>query len=247
MSETYYCEKCNRTMDETQFYSSNNLEKYPNNGKLHQCKKCITMHVDNWNPDTYVWILKEVDVPYIPEEWSKLLQTYCKDPSKVTGMTVLGRYLSKMKLKQWRDYRYKDSQFLIDVANNKKEVAMKSIGYEAAEIAEAIEKSNHIIERPPNFPDPQNVKKEEEDYFARQSGEEIDDFQDTLTDEDKTFLRLKWGKTYKPEEWIKLEQLYEEMMGSYDIQSAGHIDTLKLICKTSLKANQLIDIGDKTI
>ena len=34
------------------------------------------------------------------------------------------------------------------------------------------------------------------------------------------------------------------MMESYDIQTAGHIDTLKLICKTSLKANQLIDIGD---
>jgi hypothetical protein len=34
------------------------------------------------------------------------------------------------------------------------------------------------------------------------------------------------------------------MMDSYDIQTAGHIDTLKLICKTSLKANQLIDIGD---
>ena len=34
------------------------------------------------------------------------------------------------------------------------------------------------------------------------------------------------------------------MMESYDIQSAGHIDTLKMICKTSLKANQLLDIGD---
>jgi len=34
------------------------------------------------------------------------------------------------------------------------------------------------------------------------------------------------------------------MMASYDIQGAGHIDTLKLLCKTSLKANQLIDIGD---
>ena len=34
------------------------------------------------------------------------------------------------------------------------------------------------------------------------------------------------------------------MMESYDIQSAGHIDNLKLVCKTSLKANQLIDIGD---
>ena len=33
-------------------------------------------------------------------------------------------------------------------------------------------------------------------------------------------------------------------MASYDIQGAGHIDTLKLVCKTSLKANQLIDMGD---
>jgi len=57
-------------------------------------------------------------------------------------------------------------------------------------------------------------------------------------------LRLKWGKSYKPDEWVTLEKLYNEMMESYDIQSAGHIDTLKLICKTSLKANQLIDIGD---
>ena len=34
------------------------------------------------------------------------------------------------------------------------------------------------------------------------------------------------------------------MMESYDIQTAGHIDTLKMVCKTSLKANQLIDMGD---
>ena len=74
-----------------------------------------------------------------------------------------------------------------------------------------------------------------DDYFAEQSGN--DDFVDDLTEEDRTYLRLKWGKTYKPEEWVKLEQLYEEMMASYDIQGAGHIDTLKLICKTSLKAN----------
>jgi len=34
------------------------------------------------------------------------------------------------------------------------------------------------------------------------------------------------------------------MMDSYDIQSAGHIDTLKMICKASLKTNQLLDMGD---
>jgi hypothetical protein len=54
--------------------------------------------VDNWNPRTYLWILEEIDVPYIEDEWNKLLERYGKDRTKITGMTILGRYLSKMKL-----------------------------------------------------------------------------------------------------------------------------------------------------
>ena len=241
--QQYYCKKCNRTMSDDQFYGSNNLEKYPE-GKLDTCKKCITMHVDNWNPDTYIWILQECDVPYVPDEWMKLLETYGRDKSKVTGMTILGRYLSKMKLKQYKDYRFKDTAFLQELADAKMEQAMKRQGYEAAEITMAIEK-NKIVVPEGGFVEPVYAEPVDEvdDYFARQSGGE-DDFIDELTDEDKTYLRLKWGKAYRPEEWVKLEQLYEEMMSSYDVQGAGHIDTLKLICKTSLKANQLIDMGD---
>ena len=116
--KTYYCEKCNKTMDENQFYGSNNLEKYPD-GKLHQCKKCISMHVDNWNPDTYMWILQEADVPYVPKEWEMLMATYGKDKQKLTGLTILGRYLSKMRLKQYKDYRWKDTEFLQELNNSK--------------------------------------------------------------------------------------------------------------------------------
>ena len=247
MAESYYCEKCNRTMDASQFYGSNNLAKYPD-GKLRQCKKCITMHIDNFNPDTYLWILQECDVPYVPDEWNKLLQSYAKDRSKLTGMTIIGRYLSKMKLKQYRDYRWKDTEFLQEVANKKIEETMKRQGYEAAEIAQAIATSTIPVPQAP-LQEPVYVEENpflasgNEDYFGEVNGG-LDDFIDDLTEEDKTYLRLKWGKTYKPEEWIRLEQLYEEMMASYDIQGAGHIDTLKLVCKTSLKANQLIDIGD---
>ena len=241
--KTYYCKKCNRTMSADQFYSSNNLEKYPNDGKFSECKKCITMHVDNWNPDTYLWILQEADVPYIPDEWNKLMMTYARDNKKVSGMTILGRYLSKMKLKQYKDFRWKDNEFLQEMANSKIEQAMKRQGYDAAEIADAINKATYELPEgeltQPKFIESEENPFVQEDYFNRDN-----DFDDDLTDEEKTYLRLKWGKTYKPEEWIRLEQLYNEMMDSYDIQSAGHVDTLKLLCKTSLKANQLIDIGD---
>lgn len=243
MAETYYCEKCNRTMNASEFYGSNNLEKYPT-GKLNQCKKCITMHVDNWNPDTYLWILQEADVPYIPKEWQSLMMKYATNPSEVTGTTILGRYLSKMKLKQYKDTRWKDTERLQELEDAKLEQTMKRQGYDAVQIMEAKEKGRVFTmpDKPleePVYEDTTIVP--QEDYFAQQNGPEEDL---DLTEEDRTYLRLKWGKTYKPEEWVKLEQLYEEMMASYDIQGAGHKDTLKLICKTSLKANQLIDIGD---
>ena len=241
IKEQYYCKKCNRTMAAEQFYGSNNKEKYPE-GKLDTCKKCLTMHVNNWDPETYVWILKECDVPYVPDEWNKLLETYGRNPEKMTGMTILGKYLSKMKLKQFKDYRYEHTDFLQELANSKLEQTMKRQGYGAAEITMAIEK-NKIAVPEGGFVEQVFQEPIVEDYFAQQSGGE-EDFVDDLTEEDRTYLRLKWGKAYKPEEWVKLEQLYEEMMASYDVQGAGHIDTLKLLCKTSLKANQLIDMGD---
>lgn len=246
--ELIFCDKCKKTMRADDFYGSNNLEKYPN-GKLNQCKKCISMHVDNWNPDTFLWILQECDVPWIPEEWNKLLESYAKDRSKVTGMTILGRYLSKMKLKQFKEYRWKDTQFLQELADHKTEEAMKRAGYGAAEIAQVVMDNRATIpegdvEIPVYNDAPEPMTATYNDYFAEQSGAEDDNLIDELTDEDKRYLRLKWGKAYRPEEWVRLEQLYQEMTRSYDIQGAAHEDTLILLCKTSLKSNQLLDIGD---
>ena len=247
--KTYYCERCNHTMSDENFYTSNNLEKYAPDGKLRVCKKCATAHINNWDPDTYLWILQEIDVPYVPDEWNKLLMKYGQDGAKLTGMTILGRYLYKMKLKQYKDFRWEHTEFLQEQANAKIEQTMKRQGYDAAQIAEAVNKATFTLpvgELEPYQPAVQAPPEFEDDYFARMSGaqEEEDDLVSDLTEEDMLYLRLKWGKTYKPEEWVQLEKLYNEMMESYDIQSAGHIDTLKLVCKTSLKANQLIDIGD---
>ena len=244
--DKFYCKNCNSTKSADNFYLSNNLEKYPE-GKVDLCKKCMTLHVDNWDPQTYLWILQEIDVPYIPEEWNKLLANYGKDRSKVTGLTILGRYLSKMKLKQYRDFRWNDTDHLQELANNKIEQTMKRQGYGAVEIAEAINKATFTLPEEIVAPPPEALKSEEESYGP------VEDYFDDgatdalvaeLTEEDRLYLRLKWGKAYKPDEWIELEKLYQEMMESYDIQTAAHKDTLKLICKTSLKANQLIDMGD---
>ena len=255
-SKQYYCEKCHKTMDGTQFYTSNNLEKYSNDGKLPQCKKCITMHVNNWDPKTYLWILQECDVPYIPEQWDALMSKFCRDPKKATGMTILGRYLSKMKLAQFHDYRWKDSQFLQDLKAKQIKESMENQGYDIQEITKAIQGNTYEMPteelKEPLPPPPSSLASLSdtdsgnlnEDYFKDNLDFDVPDLGAELTDEDKRYLYLKWGKGYTPDEWVRLEQLFNEMMQSYDIQSAGHIDTLKLACKTSLKSNQLLDIGD---
>jgi len=80
---------------------------------------------------------------------------------------------------------------------------MKRQGYSAAEITMAQEQRRLVIPEE-GFKEPvYDTPIEVEDYFAQQSGG--DDIQVDLTDEDKTYLRLKWGKAYKPEEWVKLE------------------------------------------
>jgi hypothetical protein len=52
-----------------------------------------------------------MDVPYIPVEWNVLRdKAFAKDPYKMNGMSVIGKYLAKMKLKQWNKYGYKDTE-----------------------------------------------------------------------------------------------------------------------------------------
>lgn len=208
------------------------------------------MHVDNWDPSTYIWILQECDVPYVPKEWDKLMETYAKDKSEVTGATIIGRYLAKMQLKQWKDFRWKDTAFLQDLEDKKTKEAMERQNYSAAAIKEVIEEQRSTIPETENVEIPDygkykspSSREDNEDYFDREDVMPEGTFD--LTDEDKLALRLKWGKSYRPEEWVRLEQLYQEMENSYDIDGAGHEDILKLVCKTSLKANQLLDIGDK--
>lgn len=238
-AEQGYCKTCNRTMDENQFYLSKRVDKYPPNGKMPECKKCLTRHVDNWNPETFLWILEEIDVPYIEEEWTTLVERYCKDRSKVTGMTVLGRYLSKMKLKQYKDKVWADTEKLKAEAEARKVKAMTERGFTGEQIEEALA-AGTMPEKPEGW---------DETPTESEEGPTIDllepvDFTDELTEEEKIGLAIKWGKTYRPYEWVQLEKYYQEMMMSFDIQTPSHEDYLKLICKTSLKAHQLIDLGD---
>ena len=247
----YTCQKCGKTMREAQFYT------YKDGSKTKLCKQCLTMHIDNFNPETFLWILQDMDVPYIEEEWNILRdRAYAKDPLKMNGMSVFGKYLSKMKLRQWKDYTWADTERLrVESEERKKKNLIQREEYdeeikekfENGEINEAEYKT--LMSTPAQQAHGNTVtpvvlggNPYNESNFIDE--DQLPDPSLDLTDDDKKVLAMKWGRLYKPSEWIELERMYNEMTNSFDIQDADTINTLILICKTNLKMNQAIDIGD---
>lgn len=251
---TCSCQRCGKTMDEKQFYA------YRNGTKTELCKKCLTAHVDCFKPDTYTWILEKLDFPYVPQEWNVLRdRDYAKDPTKLNGTAVFGKYLAKMHLKQFDGKGWADNEELQKRYGQKAKEEIEAQQkfeqevqeqYDKGEISEAQYKTLMSTETqnataPTTVPTPGyigNNNPYNEDVFM--SEDELIDPAADLTADDKLYLAMKWGRLYKPNEWVELEKKYTEMMNSFDIQDSDTTGTLILICKTYLKMNQAIDCGD---
>lgn len=260
-----YCQKCHKTMNDTQFYT------YKNGDKTEMCKNCLTLHVNNFEPDTFLWLLEKMDVPYIPSEWNVLRdRDYAKDPNKIGGAAVFGKYLAKMKLKQWNKYGWADSEALQTEEKQKAEEHAESVKaqeewateqFQNGEISEAeyktltsslkqeLDYTQGKIQREyagagigyNGAPAGPNAIFSEANYMRP---EDMPHPSEELTEDDKMYLVMKWGRLYSADEWVELERMYKEMENSFDIQDADTINALVLICKLNLKANQALDQGD---
>ena len=265
-TKKYTCSRCKKTMSELKFY------KHRDGSKDEMCKDCLCAHVNNFEPNTFTWILERLDYPYIPAEWNILRdRKFQEDPRGGTGgSAVMGKYLAKMKLKQFtnkatgQQYGWADSEMLIQERYAEPELTEEEKAaqeaqkeelkraFEEGTISEAeyktlasTEEQKENIDLMPDFNLPGAVVVDggfQDDIYM--SEDELPDPAKDLTDEDKIYLAMKWGRLYKPNEWVALEQKYTEMMDSFDIQDADTRNTLILMCKTDLKMNQAIDCGD---
>lgn len=253
------CLRCKRKLKVKQFY----MMKDKTYSDL--CKECLTAHIDNFDPETYLWALEKFDVPYIPSQWNMLRdKAFQRDPQKMTGMSVFGKYLSVMKLKQWKDYRWADTERLQEELGEKnaqkkeeREALLQEMKekYEQGEITEAEYKTysdsdtqyqdylNSVV----YGVDSKEAAIGEGNLFDEKnflSEEELPDPAAQLTQEDKVYLAMKWGRLYKPNEWVSLEKKYSEMKRSFTINDSDSESALILICKTYLKMNQAADEND---
>lgn len=235
--------------------------------KSEMCKTCETLHIDNYDPETFLWLLEKYDVPYIPAEWDVLRdRAFQKDPYKMNGMSVFGKYISKMKLKQWKNFTYADSERLQKEAEEKaviygqpqeiteQKIAQIKEAYEKGEISKAQYQTYAEIEgRQPEFikgdngvitsagPEPRDPYPVNNHPF-----EEVDlpDVGKDLTEEDKIYLAMKWGQLYSAADWVSLEKIWGDYEKSFDLHNADLINGTKQLCKLDLKGNQALDTGD---
>lgn len=249
------CEICGRTMKKTQFYLSNNLDKYPD-GMIPICKKCLTMTVDNWRPSTFLHILQKADVPYIPREWDSLLAKYGQDTSKLKSTTIIGRYLSKMKLRQNNQYRFKDTPLFIQQDTAQREAFMQQLksAENGLEMLDELDWDKLDLKETPEMFTPEyvsssindtlNTPMPQADMPVGFSVENTINYDEELTLEEKQYLVFKWGKSYSWEDLVRMETLYQETADSFDVSNPNHRDYLKKICKASLQLDTALDHGD---
>lgn len=242
------CERCGRfRKDTTDFYKTMDGKVYP------VCRDCLTANIDNRDPDTYTWILRELDAPYLDTIWTKIAnEEFIKNPKNFGPKTVLGRYLRRMRTNQFKGYRWADTEKLRDEYGSveKQEKQEQKYVQKAMELLQdgQITPSDYAEMTNTKFADMPvltEVKQEKEiaNLVMDPEGENEKRIIESLSDDEYQYLVLKWGVNYKASQLVQMETMYEKYAAENDLNTDRE-ETLKKICKTSLKMDEALDNDD---
>jgi hypothetical protein len=229
----YFCPVCKKTVDERQFFKTSRIDKFPS-GYLPHCKTCTTMLVVDTDPSTFLGILKEIDIPYIPSEWRTLLvKKDAKAPS------ILGKYASKMKLNQFKKYGWKDTEKL---AADEEASLLAALRQECDTESEAEAKLESMI----SMTDLPQIKTSSGQISQPTViyGLVPETSKYHLTQQEINELKISWGEDYTEDQYLALEQFFVDMKQAYVIQDPIIISNVKIICKLTVIMNKFLDIGD---
>lgn len=233
----WFCPDCRKSLDERNFFKTSRLNKFPN-GILPKCKNCITLKVNDTEPATFLGFLKEIDVPYIPGEWRGLLSK--KDPR---AGSILGKYVSKMKLNQFKKYRWEDSKKLTQDENEAIISALKNENVSQTDAERQLEQLTSLKECAPSTSMGAMVTGGTQSIAALY-GLTPETSKYGLSQEEIDALKKTWGTDYLEEEFYQMEQLFHDMKQAYVISDPIALSNAKSICKMTAKMNKFLDIDD---
>lgn len=236
-SEPTHCRICGRTRPAYEFYARKDGSREP----ITACKDCCAAGLDLTRPETFMWVLEELDVPFIASRFYKTFDDKMrKDGPGYSRKAALGIYIRTITKLNMRPYGFKDSEMLtakygapsFDEEEARGRVARGELSQGEYEALVAVRATS---------PEDGAAFRQEE---ARRAGRVADDeVEGSLTVEDRQYLSNKWGASYSAREWLKMEDLYTRYAAEYDL-SVDREETLRKVCKTSLKLDQALDDGD---
>lgn len=232
----YFCSSCRKTLDERQFFKSLRADRHPE-GYLPHCKTCTTMAIDDSDPSTFLPLLKEADAPYLPIEWRKLLAK--KAPK---AGSILGKYLSLVKLNQHKKYRWADSEALYEESTKSLLEALRQESDTETEAEKKVEEMMSFSDM--NLPPSPTSSASFTEKVNALYGLVPENSKYGLTQEEINKLKVDWGADYTEDEYLALEQQFNDMREAYVIQDPIAISNTKMICKMTVKMNKFLDIDD---
>lgn len=231
----YFCIECKKTLDEKQYFKTGRTDKFPS-GYLPKCKTCVTMGINDTDPSTFLPILKEIDVPYIPSEWRALL---VKKDSRAAS--ILGKYVSKMRLNQFKKYSWKDTETL---AENEAASMLEALRQESGSESEAEQKLDTMLSMSDIQMPQMSLAGAPGSAAMSMYGLVPETSKYGLTQEEINELKISWGEDYTEDQYLALEQLFVDMKQAYVIQDPIAIQNAKIICKLTVKMNKYLDLDD---
>lgn len=229
-----FCPSCRKTLDEKNFFKTRRTDKHPS-GFIPECKTCVALKVDDGDIQTFLPMLKEIDVPYMPSKWRELVQ---KKPAG--GASIIGKYVSMMRMNQYKKYFWADTENLVESErsaliaafkqDNATETDAEKRADEAQSLADIQSTQMKTMTTQPAASAMYGLTPKTSKYGLTQ--EEIDD------------LKVKWGEDYSEDQYLQLEQLFKDMKEAYVIQDPIAISNAKMICKLTVKMNRFVDIDD---
>ncbi len=233
----WFCPGCRKSLDERMFFKTGRTDKFPN-GFLPECKNCVTLKVDDTEPATFLGILKEIDVPYIPSEWRGLLSK--KD---ARSGSILGKYVSKMKLNQYKKYKWEDSKKLVADEEETILSALKNSSTSQTDAEQQFADLTNLKAIAPTAPMGAMVTGGNQN-IATLYGLTPETSKYGLTQEEIDELKKTWGPDYSEEEYYSMEKFFGEMKQAYVISDPIALSNAMMICKMRAKMNKFLDIDD---
>lgn len=241
------CVKCKKTQKETNFYKSKTASEKCPDLFLPVCKDCLENIFKSSEPQSFMSILKLMDVPWIPSEYRTVYNKNIK-PACPNKISLLGKYLMKMKLKQYREYGFMESQAAQEKYESEDNYdSIENYNYnlpieDPISVNSLSTSSSFYIDTVISEPSGGDILDREAAAAKVGNSEQVDN--NGLTIEEVRYLTFKWGRSYHIDQMLTMERTYQEMCEDFDIRTSGQKNYLRKYCQASLRYDECLSNQD---